>query len=405
MTAGGAAVRVDTPSAFRFLWEGAYRYRVAYGGRGSAKSWQFARRLLVKAHQEPRRRILCTREFQSSIRDSVHQLLKTQLYELGLAPWFDIKRDSILHRNGSEFIFKGLRHDVQEIQSTEGIDVCWVEEGQSISQNSWDVLVPTIRRPESQIWVTFNPREESDPIYQRMVVKPPPPERAVIVKVSWKDNPYLPQVLLDELEDKRRLDPEGFAHIWEGATWHRAKEQVLDGRWRVADFEADPTTWHGPYFGADWGFASDPLFIGRCWIYDKRLWIDYERQGLNVGNDQIAPLFRELPDVEGRIIRADSSRPETIAHVRSKGLSVVAAEQWPGSVEDGVAHLRSYEEIIIHPRCEFTQQEARSWKYKVDRLTGDVLPALVDAHNHSWDAFRYALAPLIRRRLRPQLLV
>lgn len=304
--------------------------------------------------------------------------------------------------NGTEFLFKGLRRDVDEIKSTEGVNICWAEEAQSMSEASWEVLVPTIRADRSEIWVTFNPRESSDPTYKRMVLEPP--TRALVRRVSWRDNPWLPEVLFEELEAKRRRDPQGFAHIWEGEIWQRSKDQVLDGLWEVTDFEPDPETWAGPYFGADWGFSVDPVVLIRCWVHEKRLYIDEERHGIGVGNDAIAPLFRQIPGADSHVIRADNSRPETIAHVRGKGLNVVAADKGPGSVEDGVAHLQSYERIVIHPRCERVQSEARTWRYKTDRLTGDVLRRLIDANNHTWDAVRYALAPLIRRRLRPQLL-
>ena len=165
------------------------RYKVFRGGRGGAKSWGIARALVIMAASK-KLRILCTREVQNSIKDSVHKLLKDQIEMLGLNPWFRITNEMITTTCGSEFLFKGLRFDPLGIKSTEGVDICWVEEAQSVSADSWDILIPTIRKEGSEIWVSFNPGEETDPTYQRFVVNPP--DNCVTVEVNYYDNPYLP---------------------------------------------------------------------------------------------------------------------------------------------------------------------------------------------------------------------
>ncbi|HEY8378675.1 MAG TPA: PBSX family phage terminase large subunit [Nannocystis sp.] len=391
-----ATIDVPIPEAFAFLFDpplGSVRYRVAYGGRGSAKSWQFARALLIYGLRQPLR-ILCAREFQASIRDSVHRLLADQIERLGLAAFYEVQQSTIRGRNGTEFLFKGLRHNVQEIKSTEGIDICWVEEAEAVSDESWRVLTPTIRKEGSEIWVSFNPALESDPTYQRFVVRPP--ERAIVRRVSYTDNPWLPQVLRDEAEEMRRRDPEAYAHVWGGEPWRRSDAEVLAGRWIVEDFEPQEH-WLGPYYGADWGFAQDPTVLVRCWVADSRLWIDYDERGIGWSMDEIARRFDRVPGAREHVIRADSARPETINEIKRRGFRIEPAPKWSGSVEDGVEHLRSYERIVIHPRCRGLIEEARLWRYKVDPRTDDVLPKLAPGYDHGWDAVRYALAPLIRR--------
>ena len=387
---------VPTPAAFGYLFDpplGALRYRGAYGGRGSAKSWQFARALLVHGVAQPLR-ILCAREYQASIRDSVHRVLADQIELLGLGNLYTIQESAILGSNGTEFLFKGLRRDIAQIKSTEGIDVAWVEEAEAVSDHSWRVLIPTIRKPGSEIWVSFNPALESDATYQRFVVTPP--ERSAIRFVSYRDNPYFPAVLREEADALLRADPEAFAHVWGGKPWARSDAQVLAGKWRVAEFTPGEG-WQGPYFGADWGFAHDPTTLVRLWTHDGRLYLEHEAGGVQLDTDATVRAFDEVPDSRRYAIRADSARPETIAEMKKRGFRTEAAPKWSGSVQDGIQHLRSYTDIVIHPRCKRAIEEARLWRYKTDPRTEEVLPHLVAGNDHIWDAVRYALAPLIKK--------
>jgi phage terminase large subunit len=398
-TAAGAALAVPTPEAFAGLHDalGTYRYRVFYGGRGSAKSWQFARALLVHGMTQPIR-VLCAREYQASIRDSVHRVLADQIALLDLGHVYTVQEATIIGRTGTEFIFKGLRRDIAQIKSTEGIDVCWIEEAESVSEHSWTVLIPTIRKTGSEIWVSFNPAQASDPTYQRFVVRQP--DRALVRKVSWRDNRWFPDVLREEARAMRRADPEAFAHVWDGEPWARSDAQVLAGKWRVAEFEPEPH-WAAPLYGADWGFSQDPTVLVKLYVHDGRLWIADEAGGIQLDTDATVRAFDTVSGSRDHTIRADSARPETIAEIKKRGFRIVAAPKWTGSVEDGIQHLRSYAEIVIHPRCKRWQEEARLYRYKIDARTNDVLPQLVDAHNHAMDATRYALAPLIKRSATP----
>lgn len=395
---------VDFPEPAEFLFLPA-RYKVLYGGRGAAKSWSAADALLLIAGDEYKR-ILCARETQTSITESVHRLLRDRIEALGLSPIYDIQKSIIrCTRTGSEFIFVGIKTDPAKIKSTEGIDICWVEEAEKVSEESWAVLVPTIRKEGSEIWVTFNPNEESDPTSQRFLKKPPP--EAKVVKMSWRDNHWLPEALRKEKDYLYRVDPEAAAHVWGGEFRKSSEAQIFKGKYRVEGFDPyeiarDGHTrvlrhgWTGPYFGADWGFSNDPDTLVKCWRDQTNLYIEYEAYGVGVNLNEIPALWSDVPEASTHVIRADNARPETIYHVSSMGFNVTAADKWPGSVEDGIRWLRAHESIVIHPRCKRTEEEVRLYRYKTDRLTGDVLPIIEDKHNHCIDALRYAFQPAIR---------
>ncbi len=372
-----------------------YRYKCLWGGRGSAKSWSVADALLIIGLTR-KIRVLCAREFQNSIKDSVHHLLKERIDALGLGDFYRVQESTIVGENGSSFIFKGIRHNVQSIKSMAGITHCWIEEGQTISAESWQILVPTIREENSEIIVTFNPHLESDVVYQELVAK----ERsnAYVRRVNWDENPYFPSVLDEERRSMLASDPDAYQHIWEGGFWERSSAQVLNGKWSVAEFEPGED-WNGPYFGADFGFAQDPTVLIKAWVCDSRLYIEYESYEVGLELDHTSDRWRkDIPDCDRYVIRADSARPESISYLRRNGIPrITAVEKWKGSIEDGIAHMRSYDKIIIHPRCTNTIEEARLYSYKVDRLSGDILPTIVDAHNNCIDATRYALAPIIQQ--------
>lgn len=394
------------------------RFKVPHGGRGSGKSTTVARVLLMFAHQPElftggeRRalRILCTREFQNSIRESVHKLLSTQIDKMKLTKHFTVEKTSIRHNEtGSEFIFAGLAKNIDNIKSMEDIDIAWVEEAHNVSNNSWEVLIPTIRKDGSEIWVTFNPNEEDDPTYERFVVQAAEDREHIdSFVVNWIHNPWFPETLKIEKARLERIDPEAAEHVYGGKTNTRSNAVVFRGKYVVHEFTPvtdDPheeNNWLGPYYGADWGFAQDPCVLMKLWISptaeeDKRLYIEKESWGIGVENDDIAPNWKiDIPECVDGVIRADNSRPETISHVANKGgLNVIAAEKWPGSVEDGISFMKSFVEIVVHPQCEHQAEEFRLYKYVVDPITGDVKKKLVDKHNHCTDADRYALEPAI----------
>lgn len=385
----------ELPEKLVFFLSEKARYKVAYGGRGSAKSWTVARCLVLLALQS-KVRILCTRQLQTSIKDSVHKLLSDSIQALGLIEFFDITRDSIrCKNNGSEFIFKGIQNNINEIKSIEGIDYCWVEEAQSVSTESWEILIPTIRKEGSEIWVTFNPDREEDATYQRFIKTPPPD--SVIRLVNYNDNPWFTDVLRKEMEYCKEVDQGKYEHIWLGKTVIDTELQVYNGKFELKEFQTPEKTTF--YYGVDWGFANDPTAIVRCFIKDQCLYIDYEAGGVGVEFEELPALFDSIPDIRRWDIRADNARPETISYMARQNYRIKACPKWKGSVEDGIEYIRSFRRIYVHPRCKHTYEEFKFYSYKQDRNTGDILPIVLDKNNHYMDALRYALNPYIQKNI------
>lgn len=404
-----AAHTIQLPAYSVELWK-PHRYKVIWGGRGGARSWSVARTLLLMCSQR-KLRILCAREMQSSLRDSVHQLLRDQI-ELMHLPGFLVTDREIRHRNGSLFLFEGLRHNATKIKSLEGIDICWVEEAERISKDSWSILIPTIRKIGSEIWVTFNPDQETDATYVRFILKPA--KDVWSKKVSWEDNPWLSQELKDEKDYAYETDPESADWVWGGNIRKISEAQILRGKWAIEEFTVPYHTdglgqqiplWNGPYQGQDFGFASDPHAAVRLWIHDQTLYVEYESWKLHLEIDDTATQLRDdIPGFDLFTTRADSARPDTISFLRRHGLPRIRpAKKHAGSVEDGIAHLRSYRRIVVHPRCKHFAEECKLYSYKVDPRSGDVLPIVVDRHNHLMDSARYALDPLIKPKRRAGL--
>lgn len=392
------------PKAFEALTSSA-RYKVFHGGRGGSKSWTIGDILLTKAMNE-KAVFLCVREFQNSIKDSVHRLLCRRIEELGFLSFFEIQKATIICRKtGSEFIFAGLADKTADsIKSLEGAKYCWVEEAQTVSDRSWQLLIPTIRTKGSEIWVSFNPDEETDPTYQRFIVNTPPD--ALVVRLNWDDNPWFPEVLKKEKDYLYSVDPDAANHVWGGACRKVSDAQILRGRYRVQEFTPKPELWDGPYQGIDFGFAQDPGTMVRCWIWEGDLYLEHEAFGLEVDTDLLPSLWDEIPNARSYMARADNSRPETISLVNRLGYNrVVACQKWTGCEKDGIEHLRSYKNIIIHPRCPEAAKEARLWSWKKDRLSGDILPETTGKFDNTWAAVRYALEPIILgqvKKFKPQ---
>lgn len=392
-----ARVRVDIPDAFADLFRPA-RYKVFYGGRGGAKSWAFARALVVKARTGPML-ALCAREFQNSIADSVHHLLSEQIALLGFADEFEILKTGISHKfSGARFFFKGIRHNIQEIKSTEGVDVCWVEEAGRLSRESFDILAPTIRKEGSEIWFSFNPEEETDAVYERFVAKTPPRD-AVVRKVGWRDNPWFPDVLDQERRWLLGADPAAHEWVWEGGLRPRSADPVYANA-AVEQFESpDAAGQNGGArtrfrYGIDFGFAKDPAAGVRCFSRDGVLYVDHEFFGLGIEIDELPGLAaKSLPGVTENACYADSSRPETISYINrsGRGFDVRPCTKKKGSVEDGIAYLQAFEKIVVHPRCENTAREIRTYSWKRRHGQDETTSLPEDRNNHCMDALRYAL--------------
>jgi phage terminase large subunit len=365
---------------------GSLRYRGAYGGRGSGKSFTFAKMAAIWGFIEPLR-VLCTRDIQDSIKESFHAELKNAIAsEPWLAAAYDVGIDYLRGKNGTEFIFKGLRHGINSIKSMAQIDLCIVEEAEDVPETSWEALEPTIRAPGSEIWVIWNPKNENSPVDTRFRQNPPP--RSMFVEMNYTDNPWFPSELNEQREHQQRvMDPGKYAWIWEGHYLKNGETRVFKN-WRVEEFESPSNAVFR--LGADWGFAVDPSVLIRCHIDGRKLYIDYEAYQVGCEITDTPALFMTVPDSEKWPITADSARPETISHMRKNGFpKIMPAVKGPKSVEDGIEWLNSFE-IIVHPRCKHTIDELTMYSYKTDPDTGAVLPILEDKNNHVIDALRYA---------------
>lgn len=385
-------VRIRIPRKFFSIFKPS-RYHVFHGGRGSAKSHSIARALIMMAMQR-NIKVLCAREFQNSINESVYALLETMIHKHSLGPFFNLQNSSITCNNGSEFIFKGLAHNLESIKSMEGLDIVWLEEADRVSQRSWDILVPTVRKPNSFFVISFNPADDDDPTYQMFVVNKMPD--AIVTEVNYVDNPKFPAVLQKEMEHLRAVDFEKYQHVWLGKTRTVSDSQIFKGKYVVEEFSSDGV--ENFRFGLDFGFAADPLCACRSFIRERNLYVDYAMYGYGIELNDIPKILKGIPKSDIYRIYGDNSRPETISYLKNLGWNIEAARKWSGSVEDGIEYLRSFDKIVFHPRCKDAIYEAGKYSYKVDKHTSEILPIIVDAYNHYWDAQRYALDPLIKRK-------
>lgn len=423
-------------------------YKVYWGGRGSAKSWGVAE-ALIRTASERCVRVMCCREIQDSIKDSSHKILVDTIARLGLQSWFHVTEKSIRSKTGSEFFFKGLHNNENGIRSVEGVDICWVEEAHSVSELSWRSLLPTIRKEDAEVWITFNMASEDDATFRRFVgtlheawtlgsnaqpLANPPRTNSIVWKLNYDSNPFFGGKLKQDMEDDKAADYHLYEHVWLGLPLKISAAIILSGKYVVKDFPATlVNAAQRVHLGADFGFAQDPNALIRFFTIENHLWpeevqslqannpdgwdvdtlrskygkrrlfIEHEAYGRGVDLDDMPEFYDSVPGAREWHIKADCARPETISHLARRGFQISGAEKWDGSVKDGITHLRGFNQIVIHSRCKYTAEEARLYRYKVDPKTLDaqgqplVLPVVVDRFNHCWDAIRYGLDGYIQR--------
>lgn len=370
------------------------RFKGAKGGRGSGKS-HFLAEMLVEEAITDHVRAACLREVQNSIKDSVKQLIEDKIHALGQSHKFNITEREIRGPNDSLFIFRGLQnHTVTSIKSLEGFNRALVEEAQTISQRSLDIMIPTFRSG-SQMSFAWNPDKATDPVDKLFRENADDPDFE-LVTANYHDNPWFPDELRRDMERDKRRDPEKYAHVWLGE-YQRNSEARVFRNWTVEEFDAPADAIHR--FGADWGFAVDPTVLIRCHIVGRKLYVDHEAYAVGCEIDNTPALFDQVPEARKWTIRADSARPETVSYMQRKGFKIIPAIKGPGSLEDGIEFLKSYD-IVVHPRCKHTANELALYSYKTDPLTNDILPLLEDKNNHVIDALRYACEGL-RRAAKP----
>jgi len=384
---------MQIPEAFSFLFDpplGSVRYRAAHGGRGSAKSWSFASALLTHGMQQPLR-IGCYRELQRSISTSSKQILDDVIKREGWHSFYKSTKTDIVGVNGTSFIFAGLRHNIDSIRSTEGIDIAWISEAAKVSASSWDVLRPTIRKLGSEIWCEWNPDLPTDPVDDMFRGEKGPPPNTLIHEVNWNDNPFFPETLLADMEYDKRRDSDKYNWVWNGNYRKNSQARVFNN-WKEEEFDApsDAVFRLGADFGHSLEITGDPSVLIRCYVDGFNLYIDYEAYGHGINIRDLPQLFESVPDARRWMITADTSRPETIRYLQGEKFKMQAAIKGPRSVEEGVEFLKNYN-IIVHPRCINTIRELNAYSYKVDDVTEQVLPILEDNNNHVIDALRYAI--------------
>jgi len=376
---------LETPEVFEPLLHPA-RYKGAYGGRGSGKSHFFAE-MVVEEMIRGKTDIVCLREVQKSLKFSVKKLIESKIQSMNAGAYFEVQEQQIKSVRGGVCIFQGMQdHTSDSIKSLEGFKIAWFEEAQSASQRSLDLLRPTIRAPGSELWFSWNPSLETDPVDVLLRGETPPPD-AVVVRANYMDNPWLPAELLAEMEYDKRRDPEKYAHIWLGE-YKRNSEARVFRNWSIEEFTRPKGTVFR--FGADWGFSIDPSVLVRCDIDGNRLYVDHEAYMVGCEIVNLPALFLSVPESEKWPIVADSARPETISHMRKNGFpKMLSAVKGARSLEEGVEFLKSFD-IVVHPRCKHLIDELTMYSYKTDPLTGKVIPILADKNNHVLDALRYA---------------
>lgn len=375
------------------------RYKVLYGGRGGAKSWGIARALLIKGAKDPIR-ILCAREFQTSIKDSVHKLLCDQIDSLGLLSFYEITQTSIRGRNGTEFSFVGLKNNVANIKSYEGVDICWVEEAQTTSRLSWNVLIPTIRKEGSEIWISFNPELETDETYQRFVANPP--ADCITMKVNWYDNPWFPDTLKLEKDALKARDEEAYNQVWEGLCRQTvdgaifAKEmQQAEKDGRICRVPYDATKPVHAVFDLGWSDSTAIWFLQFVgmetrlirYIEDSQKTISYYLATMQTYGYVYDKIW--LPhDAENKTLAAAGRSIDDI--VRAAGYKTEIMPRVP--ILDSINAART-----IFPNCYFDREHTadglaclRHYRYEVDPETGQFSRnPLHDHYSHGADAFRY----------------
>ena len=401
-----SALETEFPEKLDFLFE-PHRYKVAYGGRGGAKSWGFARALLELGYQKPLR-ILCAREIQQSIKDSSHALLKAQVSELGLDSHYEVLANEIRGANGTEFTFAGLKHNIGSIKSKEGIDICWVEEAQAVSRSSWETLVPTIRKDGSEIWISFNPELEEDETYQRFVVRPP--TGAVVRKIDYRDNAWFPSVLEQERLDLLTRDPVAYQNVWEGHCKRAVEGAIYAAELsRAQDEERIGRVPHDP---------SKPVhtFWDLGWADTTSIWIaqpvgaafhviDYV-EGTQKDAAEFVRLLQAkpyswgddfLPHDADNELQAASGR-SIASQLRALGRNVRIVEKT--SIADGINAART-----IFGQCGFDSEKCadglhalRHYRFDVDDDGRLSRKPLHDWASHPADAFRYLAVSIQAQR-------
>lgn len=376
---------IEIPIEFKRLFDKDWREAAVYGGRYSLKSHTVARYLLIRARQE-QVRIGCFREFQNSISESSHQLLSDLIVFYGLFDFKVTDKAIVNEQTGSDFLFKGLRNNAQSIKSIEGIDIAWVEEAQTISKESIDILTPTIRKPGSQIIYTYNRLLEDDPVHQRLVIEGRP--NTLIINVNYDiaiKYGMMPDVIRNEMEDDKANRPSLYKHKWLGEP--SAMERKIFRDWRFID--EIPHEARLEKYALDFGYTNDPTAIIALYYYNGGYIIDEIAYQKGLSNKQIADILNSQPQAH---IVADSAEPKSIDELRLYGLTVLPAQKGKDSVRQGIQFVQR-QKISVTNRSYNVINEYMKYLWLEDR-NGRVINEPQEHDNHAMDAIRYAFEGL-----------
>lgn len=385
----GRSIEIPVPEVFEPLLKPS-RYKGIHGGRGGAKSHFFADQLIDDSLTHPGLRTVCVREYQISLEQSVKRLLEDKIKVHDVAGEFLVKSTHIETPGDGLVIFKGMQsYNSDSIKSLEGFHRAWVEEAQNLSERSLTLLRPTIREPGSELWFSWNPRYPTDPV-DKLLRQEKPPD-AIVVKSTYRDNPFFPEVLRKEMEWDRSRDIDKYNHVWEGGYEERSEARVFKN-WKIEEFEtpSDATF----LLGADWGYSVDPAVLCRSFVSGRKLFIDREAYQVGCEIDHLPQLFDTVPGSREWQIVADSARPETISYLQRHGFpKLTASIKGKDSVKEGIIFLQGFD-IVVHPRCVHAIDELTFYSYKVDKLSGIITPVLEDKKNHVIDSIRYSVERL-----------
>lgn len=377
------------------------------GGRGSTKSSFSAVETILEIMRDPEANALVLRKYSNTLRDSVMSSLKWAIHMLGVEDFFDstVSPMEIVYKpTGQKIILKGL-DDPLKLKSLSLVrgyfKIVWFEELAEFhgAEEVRSVLQSALRGGKQHIiFMTYNPPDDPGNWVNKEAEAEMP--RRIVHHSTYLDVPseWLGEQFIQDANTLKERDYDKYRHEYLGEVVGRSDIAVFGGKWVVQDFEPQDD-WDGPYYGGDWGFAEDPTALVKMWIHDETLYIEYEAYASRVDIEDTPELFDKVPGAKQHTIRADCSRPETISHMNNKGYNVLACKKWTGCVEDGVTVIRGFKKIVIHSRCKNMQEEARLYSYKIDRLTKEVLPVIVDKYNHLWDAVRYGLENYIMQRM------
>lgn len=381
---------MDIPVEYKRLFDDDWREAAIYGGRFSLKSHTVARYLLIQARTK-KTRVACFREYQNSIVESSHQLLSDLIDQYGLTD-FEVTDKSIINKvNGSDFLFKGLHRNEQSIKSIEGIDIAWVEEAQSVTQKSIEVLTPTVRKEGSKIIYTYNRLTPNDPVHQRLVIEGRP--NSIVINANYfvaEKYGYLPDVIKKEIEDDKKNRPNLYKHKWLGEP--DGQEGKIYTNWKIIDelpHEAGLVR-----RGLDFGFSVDPAALVAVYKYNGGYILDEELYAPKMYNKDIVEVIKQL-DEPNTIVIADSQEPKSIAQMKQLGLTIFPCEKGKDSIRNGIQLVQSHK-VSVTRRSQNIIREYQNYQWKKDRNGDPVSPNIPEDRqdDHLMDAVRYAIASL-----------